>query len=90
MFQTVNDNSFNGNIDILWTFHHIAGRDIDDVEVYCVINFYITIMMSILYYTIDIPSILKVISTTSSPGQVTLEVHTRSPGDKLPSSSLLI
>ena len=30
MSQTVNINSFNGNIDILWTFHHIAGRDIDD------------------------------------------------------------
>ena len=29
MSQTVNINSFNGNIDILWTFHHIAGRDID-------------------------------------------------------------
>ena len=38
MFQTVYVNSFNGSIDILWTFHHIAGRDIDDVEVYCVID----------------------------------------------------
>ena len=60
------------------------------VYVNCPINFYITIMLSILYYTIDIPSILELISTTSSSGQVTLEVHTRSPGDKLPSSSLLI
>ena len=33
------------------------------------------------FCTYNIPSIPELISTTSSPGQVTLEVRTRSPGD---------
>ena len=28
----------NGNINISWTFRHTGGQDIDDVEVYCVID----------------------------------------------------
>ena len=38
MFQTVNVIPSNGNITISWTFRHTGGQDIDDVEVYCVID----------------------------------------------------
>ena len=38
MFQTVNVNPSNGNINISCKFHHTGGQDIDDIEVYCVID----------------------------------------------------
>ena len=45
----------------------------------CRVN--LLIISSILITPLGIPSIPELISTTSSPGQVTLEVRTRSPGD---------
>ena len=38
MFQTVNAIPSNGNINISWIFRHTGGQDIDDIEVYCIID----------------------------------------------------